>query len=99
MVCFTLLTCLKYSRARLPFLNTIGQHHSANIYYTHILIYIHLVRTDFHHESIDALIVYLATIPLSYGIIYFGTAWKYIKKRLAPDTHGSTAGKKIQTSD
>lgn len=100
MVCFTLLTCLKYSKARLPFLNAIGQHHSANIYYTHILVYIHLVRTNFHDEAIDALIVYLATIPLSYGIIHIGTAWKYVRKRFTPKTYNSvTGGKEIEPSD
>lgn len=80
MVGFTLLTCLKFANARLPFINTIGQHHSANIYYLHILIYTHLVRTGFHVEEAAALIVYLASIPLSLGINLIVKGWKYALK-------------------
>ncbi len=85
-VCFTLLTCLKYSSARVPFINAIGQRHSANIYYTHILIYTHLVRTSFYNEELNAVIVYLASIPLSFGIIYLSEGWKYLKERLKIQT-------------
>lgn len=81
MVCFTLLTCLKYSNARVPGLNTIGQHHSANIYYLHILIYMHLNRTGFHTEEVAALIVYLASIPLSIGINRITEGWKYLMSK------------------
>jgi hypothetical protein len=76
MVGFVLLTCLKYSNARIPYINAIGQHHSANIYYLHILIYMHLNRTSFHTEEVAALIVYLASIPLSIGINRITAGWK-----------------------
>ena len=79
MVCLTLLLCLRYKNARVPLLNGIGQHHSANIYYTHILIYTHLVRTEYHNEDIAAIVVYLASIPLSYAIILAVAGWKLAK--------------------
>ena len=79
MVCLTLLLCLRYKNARVPLLNGIGQQHSANIYYTHILIYTHLVRTEYHNEDIAAIVVYLASIPLSYAIILAVAGWKLAK--------------------
>lgn len=85
MVVLTLLLCMRFSKAHIPFINGIGQHHSANIYYTHILIYFYLqnnVEVFKDWEDWAAVIVYFASIPMSYAIILVVLGWKKLKECL-----------------
>ena len=64
----TMVLCLRYKNARIPLLNEIGQYHSANIYFFHILVLIHLGRTGIDTTGWQAIAVYLCTIPVSWCI-------------------------------
>ncbi len=79
LVCLLIIACKQYSRFSVPFLNTIGEKHSANIYYFHMIILFILIALRIHIPYVEAIVVWLLCIPLS--IIFNKTlAWCHHKK-------------------
>lgn len=67
-IVLTLALCIRYRDARIPGLNEIGQYHSANIYFFHILVLIHLGRIFPEIEPWQAISVFICSIPVSWCI-------------------------------
>ncbi len=65
LVFLLILACKQYSRFSVPFLNTIGEKHSANIYYFHMIVLFILMALRIHIPYVEALVVWLLCIPLS----------------------------------
>lgn len=79
-IVLTMALCIRYRNAYVPLLNEIGQYHSANIYFFHILVLIHLGRTGMLSSDWQAVIVFICTIPVSWLIIRGTAVIKKIKK-------------------
>lgn len=75
-----ILTCVRHSQFKLPILNAIGEKHSANIYYFHMLIIAAL-----HHANItspyEAAIVWICCIPLSIIFNYSTAIFSHLMKK------------------
>lgn len=59
-----ILACVRHGQFKLPLLNTIGEKHSANIYYFHMLVVTSLLHVDFT-KKFEPILVWLCCIPLS----------------------------------
>lgn len=68
-IVLTMALCIRYRNAYVPILNEIGQYHSANIYFFHILVLIHLGRTGMLSSDWQAVVVFICTIPVSWLIV------------------------------
>lgn len=65
-----MLTCIKYREFKIPFLCTIGEHHSANIYYYHMFV-IAILRYKLDIASpYETVITWLLCIPISMAISF-----------------------------
>ena len=74
---FLMLLCIKYQDFSIPVLDTIGKHHSPNIYYFHgiaiwFLTSISLPQRD---AFIVTLLIYIACLPLSYCFNFISKYW------------------------
>lgn len=67
-IVLTMALCIRYRDARIPLLNEIGQYHSANIYFFHILVLIHLGRIYPEIGLWQAPVVFVCSIPVSWCI-------------------------------
>ncbi len=67
-IVLTMALCIRYRDARIPILNEIGQYHSANIYFFHILVLIHLGRIYPEIGLWQAPAVFVCSIPVSWCI-------------------------------
>lgn len=76
-ICSLMLLCVRYRNMRIPMLNTIGRCHSANIYFFHILVLIYLKRSDYDASGMQAIIVFLCCIPISFLINTLHAASRY----------------------
>ena len=65
LVFLLMLACIQYKRFSVPFLNTIGEKHSANIYYFHMIIIFIMLALNIHLPYIEAIVVWLLCVPLS----------------------------------
>ncbi len=79
LVVLLIMACKQYSQFSLPFLNTIGEKHSANIYYFHMLILFILMACQIHIPFVEAVVVWLLCIPLS---IIFNKVQAWCQQRL-----------------
>ena len=67
-IAMLMLTCVKYRDFKIPFLCTIGEHHSANIYYYHMFV-IAILRYQLNiTSSYETIITWLICIPVSIAI-------------------------------
>lgn len=60
-----LLTCTRYRHISIPFFNNVGENHSANIYYFHMIILFILMALKIKIPYIEAIVVWLTCIPIS----------------------------------
>lgn len=65
MVATLMLACCRYHNFTLPLLSNIGREHSANVYYFHVLVLIYLNRWCPAQTELQALLVYVGTLPIS----------------------------------
>lgn len=80
-IILTMALCIRYQNAYIPIVNEIGQYHSANIYFFHILVLIHLGRIGPDVTQWQAIAVFLCTIPVSWCINRGTTILKKFKLR------------------
>ena len=66
LVVLLLLSCCCHKDLSLPIIAYIGKEHSANIYYFHVLVLIYANRWWPEQSDLQTLLVFLATLPLSY---------------------------------
>jgi len=66
LVVLLLLSCYHHQDFSLPIIAYIGKEHSANIYYFHVLVLIYANRWWPEQTALQAVLVFLVTIPLSY---------------------------------
>lgn len=89
-----LLLCVRFPHFKIPVLNYIGLHHSANIYYFHIAILIGLEVIGVLPSRWETVLVWLACIPVS---MLFNTCTKVLGS-LFKRFKGSTDCQSIQNS-
>ena len=77
-----MLSCIKHRDFKIPFLRAIGEHHSANIYYYHMFV-IAILRYHLHILSpYEAIITWLACIPISMAICFLSQRISRLGKHL-----------------
>ena len=64
-VVLLILGCIKYSQFKLPVINWIGEKHSANIYYFHMLVLEILRRASWTDSRFETIEIWLLCIPIS----------------------------------
>ena len=74
-VVMILLFCVKFPHLKIPVLNYIGIHHSANIYYFHMAVFVGLEQIGVLPSRWETVLVWLACIPVS---MLFNTSTKLL---------------------
>lgn len=74
-VVLLLLFCVRFPRLKIPVLNYIGIHHSANIYYFHMAVFVGLAQIGVLPSRWETVLLWLACIPVS---MLFNTSTKLL---------------------